>query len=490
MSTAGSSEGPAIAWQSPPRTRVCMQTQNNLSSVRDFVANPAVPNKTSMNIFLFISLFLSMVSFWNESTNLSFTETTSMSGAHNLKLSRQPSLGDDIFVPTPSGLSSNEGYMSEGPTKISKVIGGGSFGSFFFILSFFFLTNELLSRWFFSKHLPLRNLYESFLFLNWSFIGIYLVLWWNAKISGPSRDDLENTFSPGVAPHVLTWVERRLIHTKPSTNSFKFLSPLLSSMVLFIQSFADWKLPNEMKEISPLVPALQSNWLLMHVSIMILRYAALFIGCILSIIYLGIVFARPYPGEACPRHGEAAVELGETPYSRIEFPFGETEPATMDMRSHDTQLGATQLGGEQHQRMTRFTKENSAVPSFSLWLATKAKSNSTGSNRDEILLQIDSLSYRSLSFGFPLLTLGILSGAVWANEAWGSYWSWDPKETWAFITWLFFAFYLHTRLQYNWEGKKSALVASFGFFIVWICYLGVNLLGQGLHRYGWIAGSA
>ena len=92
-----------------------------------------------------------------------------------------------------------------------------------------------------------------------------------------------------------------------------------------------------------------------------------------------------------------------------------------------------------------------------------------------------------MAFGFPLLTLGILSGSVWANEAWGSYWSWDPKETWAFITWLIFAFYLHTRLQYGWEGEKSAFVASFGFFIVWICYLGVNLLGKGLHSYGWLS---
>jgi cytochrome c-type biogenesis protein CcsB len=95
--------------------------------------------------------------------------------------------------------------------------------------------------------------------------------------------------------------------------------------------------------------------------------------------------------------------------------------------------------------------------------------------------------YRIIGIGFPLLTIGILSGAVWANEAWGSYWSWDPKETWAFITWLIFAFYLHTRLQYGWEGKKSAFVATFGFFILWICYLGVNLLGKGLHSYGWLS---
>jgi cytochrome c-type biogenesis protein CcsB len=92
-----------------------------------------------------------------------------------------------------------------------------------------------------------------------------------------------------------------------------------------------------------------------------------------------------------------------------------------------------------------------------------------------------------LALGFPLLTVGILSGAVWANEAWGSYWSWDPKETWALITWLVFAIYLHARILKGWTGRKPAIIATFGFFVVWFCYLGVNLLGAGLHSYGWFS---
>jgi cytochrome c-type biogenesis protein CcsB len=103
---------------------------------------------------------------------------------------------------------------------------------------------------------------------------------------------------------------------------------------------------------------------------------------------------------------------------------------------------------------------------------------------------LDNLSYRILGLGFPLLTLGILSGAVWANEAWGSYWSWDPKETWALITWLVFAIYLHTRLTKGWRGTKSAMLATLGFVTVWVCYLGVNLLGSGLHSYGWFSGQS
>ena len=97
---------------------------------------------------------------------------------------------------------------------------------------------------------------------------------------------------------------------------------------------------------------------------------------------------------------------------------------------------------------------------------------------------LDSWSYRVISLGFTLLTIGILCGAVWANEAWGSYWNWDPKETWAFITWTIFAIYLHSRTNQNWKGTNSALVASIGFLIIWICYFGINLLGIGLHSYG------
>ena len=103
-----------------------------------------------------------------------------------------------------------------------------------------------------------------------------------------------------------------------------------------------------------------------------------------------------------------------------------------------------------------------------------------------LLQTVDIWSYRIIGLGFPFLTIGIISGAVWANEAWGSYWSWDPKETWALITWLVFAIYLHSRLLKGWQGQKAAILGSVGFFVIWICYLGVNFLGKGLHSYGWV----
>ena len=115
-------------------------------------------------------------------------------------------------------------------------------------------------------------------------------------------------------------------------------------------------------------------------------------------------------------------------------------------------------------------------------ISTKKNNLST----TNLLESLDSWSYRTIGLGFPLLTMGIISGAVWANEAWGSYWSWDPKETWALITWLTFAIYLHVRLTKGWLGTKSAILGSIGFFVVWVCYLGVNFLGKGLHSYGWV----
>ena len=191
-----------------------------------------------------------------------------------------------------------------------------------------------------------------------------------------------------------------------------------------------------MQKITPLIPALKSNWLMMHVTIMLLSYATLFSGTLLSISFLILSGFRP-----------TSLDLSEV----------------ISSNSNDK------------------TKNASLIPYLK-------KSNDQFSliiNKQEILKNFDNLSYRLISLGFAFLTIGILSGAIWANEAWGSYWSWDPKETWALITWIVFAIYLHTRLIKGWYGKGPALVASIGFIILWVCYLGVNILGKGLHSYGW-----
>ncbi len=95
---------------------------------------------------------------------------------------------------------------------------------------------------------------------------------------------------------------------------------------------------------------------------------------------------------------------------------------------------------------------------------------------------LDELIYQSTVLGFVFLTIGIMTGSVWAHYAWGSYWSWDPKETWSLITWLVYAIMLHSRYVRGWRGKRMAVMAIIGFISVLITYLGVNYL-PGLHSY-------
>ncbi len=97
---------------------------------------------------------------------------------------------------------------------------------------------------------------------------------------------------------------------------------------------------------------------------------------------------------------------------------------------------------------------------------------------------LDDLVYKSIMWGFPFLTAGIITGAAWANYAWGTYWSWDPKETWSLIVWLVYAAFLHARVTRGWHGRRAAILSIVGFLATIFCYLGVNLVLSGLHSYG------
>jgi len=97
---------------------------------------------------------------------------------------------------------------------------------------------------------------------------------------------------------------------------------------------------------------------------------------------------------------------------------------------------------------------------------------------------LDDLNYKAIMIGFPLLSLGIITGAAWANYAWGTYWSWDPKETWSLIVWFIYAAFLHARFTRGWVGRKAAWLSVIGFAATIFCYLGVNLVLSGLHSYG------
>ena len=219
---------------------------------------------------------------------------------------------------------------------------------------------------------------------------------------------------------------------------------------LFVTGFASLSLPESMQAPAPLVPALKSNWLMMHVTVMMLSYASLIVGSLLGIFFL--VLYKSQKEKVTLKGNSLGAEFTS---SRLpDVALYQAQP----LEEYSTLVGQADL------------KETSFM----------------SQGRLNLLESIDNLSYRTISFGFPLLTIGIISGAVWANEAWGSYWSWDPKETWALITWLVFASYLHARIIKSWQGEKPAVIASFGFVVVWICYLGVNFLGKGLHTYGQI----
>jgi cytochrome c-type biogenesis protein CcsB len=282
-------------------------------------------------------------------------------------------------------LFSNSDILS----KIGRVSTIVANGILFFILC---------SRWIVAGYFPLSNLYESLLFLTWMLLTIYLY-----------------------------------IETKTKS---KLIGSVLIPVTLLISGFANLTLSPEMQKASPLVPALQSNWLMMHVSMMLLSYSTLIIGSLLCILFLVI-----------SRYKDVDLKIiddSSLPLYNIMLDYYEAK-----LLSPSTEI--SELG------------------------------------KLKLLQSLDNWSYRIIGLGFPFLTIGIISGGVWANEAWGSYWSWDPKETWALITWLVFASYLHARITKGWEGKQTAILGSLGFFVIWVCYLGVNFLGKGLHSYGWVS---
>lgn len=99
------------------------------------------------------------------------------------------------------------------------------------------------------------------------------------------------------------------------------------------------------------------------------------------------------------------------------------------------------------------------------------------------LQTLDEINYRLITIGFPFLSLAIITGALWAESAWGSYWRWDPKEVWSLITWFIYALVLHVRLTVGWRGKRAAILSIIGFCAVLFTFFGVNFLLKGLHRF-------
>ncbi len=211
-------------------------------------------------------------------------------------------------------------------------------------------------------HAPFTNLYESLVFASWSMVIFYLLIEYRYKA--------------------------------------RVIGGFITLMAFLTIGYASL-LPSRVKQVSPLVPALQSHWLEFHVVACFLAYAAFAVAFGCGIVYL------------CK-----SSSLGKK---------DENQANTLDM--------------------------------------------------------MDKLSCKTIRVGILLLTIGIITGAVWANYSWGTYWSWDPKETWALVTWIIYIIYLHARITPAWQGKIAAWLAVIGFVAVIFTYLGVNLLMKGLHSY-------
>jgi cytochrome c-type biogenesis protein CcsB len=294
------------------------------------------------------------------------------------------------------------------------------------------------ARWLEAGYFPLSNLYESLFFLSWGITTIHLIA------ENSSRSRLVGVFTAPVA--------------------------------MTIAAFATLTLPSEMQVAEPLVPALKSNWLMMHVSVMMLSYSALMVGSLLAIAFLIVTRGKNIQLQGSSvgnggyrTNGYRLHKAGELISASATPSVENNGVARLESNNNGNGKGSTAV-------LNLVTTSQST---------TITSSETLSPQRLSLAETLDNISYRIIGLGFPLLTIGIIAGAVWANEAWGSYWSWDPKETWALITWLVFAAYLHARITRGWQGRRPAILAASGFVVVWVCYLGVNLLGKGLHSYGW-----
>ena len=263
-------------------------------------------------------------------------------------------------------LFSSFGYLIFATSR-NKTI--GALCTYLLLLGLLLHSGGLVFRWVETHqtgygYVPLSNMYESLIFFSWTIILVYLILEFKY------RQKIIGVF---VTP-------------------FAFLAIALTSIIPGIDA-----------KITPLVPALQSNWLAIHVITCFLGYASFAVSFGISVLYL-----------------------------------------VQDRK------GAEKEGG-------------------SKWLPSTSV--------------LDEINYKSIVIGFPMLTLGIVTGAAWANYAWGSYWSWDPKETWSLITWFVYAAFLHARFTRDWRGRKAAILSIVGFSAVLFTYFGVNYLISGLHSY-------
>ena len=293
------------------------------------------------------------------------------------------------------------------------------------------------------RSVPLTNLYESLIFFVWCIILGYLI-----------------------------------IEFKYKNRSFgAFVTPVAGLALAFID------ITGMSKEIHPLIPALQSNWLLAHVTMSFIAYAAFALSFSTGLMYLIVNTEKRNQGTYIFWTVALGVFITLMLAMGIDFlTFRVAVRPEEFIKSYLFKASFLSSSGVVQMLSWIFMFVIILlIWRFGLVLRTVIERfNMSAENLDEI-------TYKSIAVGFPIFTLGgLIFGAIWADQAWGTYWSWDPKETWSLITWFVYAFYLHGRMLRGWRGKGVAIVAVVGFMAVIFTYLGVNLLLSGLHAYGGI----
>jgi cytochrome c-type biogenesis protein CcsB len=281
---------------------------------------------------------------------------------------------------------------------------------------------ELGARWWMTGVWPLTNLYGSLSLFSACAVGIFLAF--------ASKYDL--SFVGG---------------------------PVLALAAIALGYATTWN-----EGTMPAVPALQSYWIKIHVPIVITSYASFMVAFCVSLMYLVKAAAeqRYRNGPVAKLRGAAAGAGGtsvDLSLSSSYAPAGAGAPPSDVLRTSRDETPA-------------ITQAAAAGDALAQWLAGLPS-----------LARLDVMQYRIIAVGLPLLSLGIITGAMWAKEAWGAYWQWDPKETAALVSWIVYAAYMHLHTRADWRGTRTSWVSVIGFASIVFCYLGVNIWISGLHSY-------
>jgi cytochrome c-type biogenesis protein CcsB len=205
----------------------------------------------------------------------------------------------------------------------------------------------------------------------------------------------------------------------------------------------------------PAVPALQSYWIKIHVPIVVASYATFLFGFCVSALYL----LKDYAEKHFRGRSTAVRGLAATPGAPV---------IDVSLKAADYNAGV----GSMRQDTPAIAQAAAAGDPWAVWLAGLPS-----------LARLDVMQYRIIGIGLPLLSIGVITGAMWAKEAWGAYWQWDPKETAALASWIIYAIYLHLHTRPEWKGTRTAWISVLGFASIMFCYLGVNIWISGLHSY-------